>query len=404
MNFNAGKNTILLAVGLGLGPLGHVVATPWLARMYSPDEFGVLAIFIAITSVIGSVACLRFDAAILVVDDADISSTARLALVCAYFIAISIAILFLIDFPSILGINKIVLDKREWQILFTVIGVGAVLAAGGLSLRQESYELNAALRSTQGIVYLASVFFLPFGLVNGWALGWLVASIFASAYIFKTTSFVGIEKLSRQADKLKDYIFRLTPTLLLDSLTLALPILFIGYIYGPYEVGNYSQILKILGAPLLLMSVIVGQLLTVKTGKLYRSQKSSLKLFIESGILLLLAGIFLLIAVIFYGEPLFHWILGDAWRTNTTFILLIALPVICRSIASPLSVVLLTHHRVDKIVLWQSVYFFSNALIFGISYFLQLRIEIYLLLFSIMEFIMYALYVTISFLTVQTKS
>jgi len=39
------KKAFIVGAGMSVGPIVQIIATPWLARAYSPAEFGALAIF-----------------------------------------------------------------------------------------------------------------------------------------------------------------------------------------------------------------------------------------------------------------------------------------------------------------------------------------------------------------------
>ena len=49
----------VIAQGLG------VLAAPVIARLFAPEAFGVAALFVSITGIIGVVACLRYELAIM---------------------------------------------------------------------------------------------------------------------------------------------------------------------------------------------------------------------------------------------------------------------------------------------------------------------------------------------------
>ncbi len=42
-----------------------ICASPFLTRLYGPEAFGTLALFVSITSIIGAIACLRYELAIM---------------------------------------------------------------------------------------------------------------------------------------------------------------------------------------------------------------------------------------------------------------------------------------------------------------------------------------------------
>ena len=62
---NALKSALPLILASGGGQLLTLLSTPILARYYSPDHFGIWAIFVAVTSLLITVSALRYDMSIL---------------------------------------------------------------------------------------------------------------------------------------------------------------------------------------------------------------------------------------------------------------------------------------------------------------------------------------------------
>lgn len=63
-------------------------ASPILTRLYSPEAFGFLAIFISITSIVGVIACMRYELAIMLLKS-DEKAANLLALCLLSVVAIS---------------------------------------------------------------------------------------------------------------------------------------------------------------------------------------------------------------------------------------------------------------------------------------------------------------------------
>jgi lipopolysaccharide exporter len=58
-----------LVTGTTLAQAVAVLASPLLTRLYGPEAFGFLALFISITSILGVVACMRYELAIMLPQD-----------------------------------------------------------------------------------------------------------------------------------------------------------------------------------------------------------------------------------------------------------------------------------------------------------------------------------------------
>jgi hypothetical protein len=51
-------NVLLMFIGTAIGQMGSVILAPALTRIYSPDEFGILGIYMMVISVMSLIACL----------------------------------------------------------------------------------------------------------------------------------------------------------------------------------------------------------------------------------------------------------------------------------------------------------------------------------------------------------
>jgi O-antigen/teichoic acid export membrane protein len=181
----------------------------------------------------------------------------------------------------------------------------------------------------------------------------------------------------------------------LDAVALSLPLLFISSTYGVYATGNYAQIQRLIGGPLLLFSVVLGQIFFKYSGELHRAGKSSNQLFWQTIKLLMTVAFLLLLLLVFIGKPACKLLLGGGWRVDTLFLLLVTIPFVCRSVVSPISTVFLTHHRVNLAMRWQVGYFITTVTVLYCASKL-LNFEQFLLIYGIHEIVMYGFYLAMA--------
>jgi O-antigen/teichoic acid export membrane protein len=386
------RKGLIIGMGMSAGSLILLFATPWLARAYSPQEFGTLAIFMAVMSILSSISGLRHDAAILVVQDSKVDSTVQLAFIYIFFCSIFGGIAFSLIAPEVLGSSYDSFKENRFQLVLGVVGGGAVLLACALSMRREEYWINAVIRTVQGPAYVVFALFYTTGLVEGWSYAWALAGIPGTIYLFLNTRLSSLASIWKQAVNLREYSLRLTPTFLLDSFALTLPIFFINLSYTASEVGNYSQLNRLIGGPLLLVGAVIGQILLEKTGKQYRNNQSSISIFKFSIYISLAISGLTLLTIILAGTYLVDLILGNGWRSDTLFLLLVSIPIICKIIVSPISCVFLTHEKTKYVVNWQALYFLVTLATLSTATFFKVQFEIFLSIYALSEILMYALY------------
>jgi O-antigen/teichoic acid export membrane protein len=82
------SDILKLVSGTAFAQIITILASPILTRLYSPEAFGFLAIFISITSIVGVIACMRYELAIML-PKSDEKAANLLALCLLSVVAIS---------------------------------------------------------------------------------------------------------------------------------------------------------------------------------------------------------------------------------------------------------------------------------------------------------------------------
>jgi len=65
------RNVLTLMTGTTVSQAIPIAISPILTRIYTPDDFGVLALFFAITSIFGYIATARYDMAVMLPEEDD---------------------------------------------------------------------------------------------------------------------------------------------------------------------------------------------------------------------------------------------------------------------------------------------------------------------------------------------
>ena len=82
-------DVLKLVSGTTIAQLIGILASPILTRLYAPEAFGALALFTSITSILGVIACLRYELAIMLPEsDEDAANLLGVSLLSALLIAL----------------------------------------------------------------------------------------------------------------------------------------------------------------------------------------------------------------------------------------------------------------------------------------------------------------------------
>jgi O-antigen/teichoic acid export membrane protein len=287
-----------------------------------------------------------------------------------------------------------------------MVVAGCVLAAGiqqaviGLFTQARNYAGIAAIRLSQGTLFSAMAMFPGIGLVAAHALSFL-ATVPSAARRFTRTP-PSVNGLIDTAKDHRAFPLQSLPGAVLDVVAFSICIWTVTFAYGSHDAGQFSQVQRLIGAPLLLISMSMTQVLLRITADQVQHPLAMRRLFRQIGVGALLAGTALVCVVAIAGESALRWILGSGWTVDPGFILPIALAVTVRACVSPLSSILVTLRRFDVALLWQAAYFVCAATTLGLAAF-HLEFRDFLVIYAIHEVVLYAAYAFLIHRCVEKK-
>lgn len=377
-----------VAVGTAAGQGIVLLITPLLARQYTPEEFGSLAILMTISNIATSLACIRYDLALPTAKKGEALSIFLVAIFAAAVTSlVAITALGIAGFfPSVIWPSPF---DNVMLVFFCIFFVGMQQAFIGLMTHERRYAGVGAVRFGQGGVFAALATMPAIGLLFAHALSFCVAVPFALHRLAGLR--ISMAEVGRSAYSRRDFPLLSLPGAVLDVLGYSACIWIMVYFYGTAEAGQYSQIQRIVGAPLMLIGMSVGQVLLRSSVDLESKPERLSKLFSQICSIALLLGFIVIAAVALIGEPLLHWILGKQWLADTAFIVPIALAVTVRACISPLSMMLVTLNRFDLALRWQTTYFISSVLLLSLAA-VNLEFQNFIFFYAIHEFFLYGLY------------
>lgn len=319
------RNVGALASGVFLAQIITLATTPLLTRLYGPQSFAVLALFMAFIGAISPGICGRYEIAQVVV-----KSRRERNLLFALTIWIS-WIVSLALFVFLLLFREAVTSYFNAELLGATVlffPVGLALFATVLSLRfyansEKRYGVIAQMSVIQALfVALAAVIFALNGeqgiwLIYATALGYLVGVLYlvvkmqrplAQVRFFPTRRHWWIAKKYRQFP-----IYNATSSIL-DGVTLSMPVFFLMRDYPGEVVGFYSLLLKVATAPIGFISSAVAQVYLRQIAEMTHRGEPMLGYLLRTTALL--GGIMLFPSLIFMvaAPQLFAWGFGTEWR------------------------------------------------------------------------------------------
>lgn len=334
-----------------IGPLIAILASPLLTRLYSPDEFGVFSVFVAILSLILVVSGLRYELAI-PLPRSHSSAFHLMALALCLNAAISVVVMFalLIVREPIAAMTKTpALANYLWILPIAIFLAGSYRTFNYWAVRHHNYTSVALTRLSQSVtnivVQLAAgaMHFGVLGLIVGFILGQVAGTIslarFAKETLPKKVRF-SIRRMNLVARRQLNFVRYDVPASLIDTASEQMPSVLLAVFFGPAIAGFYMLAQRTLSLPSVAVGQAMGQVLygqcrqaieDRQLGKIVRRM-----VFILSGVVLLPT-----IIVMAWGGELFGLVFGAAWQQSGQFAAWLMIGVAVQFVYSPISMALM---------------------------------------------------------------
>ncbi|EOW9322871.1 TPA: lipopolysaccharide biosynthesis protein [Vibrio cholerae] len=401
MNKSFSKNVLTLMTGTGIAQAIPIAIIPILTRMFSPEDFGLLALYAACVSILGVVATGRYEIAIMLPkDDEDARLLLQLSMLVALFFSLLISIPISIwnaQIARFLG-NE---DIAVWLYLvpLSVLFTGIYQALTYWNNRQKKFINTAVSRVNQSLFQgfvQTSLGFLQVsgGLIWGQSIGIVSGSIYllkkdrSYKSLIKKTKINSIQKQGIKYHKFPTYGVW---GALCDAGAVQMPVILLTKFYSNSVTGMFSLTFRVLNMPTSIISSAIAQVLFQKVVEISQTEPEKLNLYIIKMFLLLFVIYLPAVPILFiWGESLFSIIFGNEWSQAGVYAGYLVIAVAVRFAVSPLSAVLGLEQNIKMGVLWQVLYLCTITV--TLYFFSSLSIEEFLIAFVVHEVFLYLIY------------
>ena len=325
------RSVAVLATGTGIAQVISIIALPFITRLYHPSDFGIAALFLSITSVIGGAAALRYDQAIYLPKDVNVAGRLTMAAISIALVSSGLLLLFIITI-KITGMQWAWIKQLgSWiyllplSVLFVAFdNIGLVLATRAkkfIKISHASVIQAAFLSGTRIIAGLLNksvaglIFSLMIGMFARLMRLWLPLKDSKIAHA-KPANAGNFLKLLYEYRQFPFYAF---PTDLLRSINHNLPVFALATLFNPAVVGLYAVGHRILFMPVQLFTEAVRRTYLQRSVELINDGAGIGIIFIKATGGLIISGLLIFMPVLMFGEQLFTIILGTKWSDAGRF-------------------------------------------------------------------------------------
>lgn len=338
------EKVALLTGGTAGAQIILLLAAPILSRLYSPEDFGMLAVYSGILGIIVVIASARYQLCIPLPDsDDDANHILVLGFLILCFIGFVTSVGVFIWGEELLALLKIpMLRDYLWLLPVGVFFSGLYQLLSYMAIREKAFKNLAKTKLAQAITTVTlqlGCFKLGGGaLIVGQASGQSIGSFSLWRTLLKSETLKKISwtKLSNVAKRYRNFALYSSMAGLSNTAgTQLIPILFTSF-FSPFYAGLYALTHRVLSLPMNVIGSAVSQVFlgdgreSVRTGML---AKQALRVH-QSLILLSMPVLFILLLE---GPFLFAVVFGDNWSEAGVFAQLLSPWLYLAFTASPIS-------------------------------------------------------------------
>src|SRR5690625_4399814 len=264
------KNILLIAGGTAAGQVILILVSPLLTRLYTPEDFGSLAIFTSLLSIVVTVAALRYDFAILVAKNEKETVNLLVISFISLFLITTIITTGLIFFrETVVEVFSMNINANYLFLLpLSILGLTGYGILSKLALKRQVYKIVAKTKFVQSLAVgtFQTIFGLLgvkpgliFGDVIGRFSGLLQVSTVINKNDKKELSKVSFTSLKETGIKYKSFPMYSSISNLLNNGTLQMPPLLIALFFGELIVGFYALLSRVVGVPMRFLGQSVSE-------------------------------------------------------------------------------------------------------------------------------------------------
>ena len=313
------KNVLTLMTGTTIAQAIPIAISPILTRIYTPEDFGVFALFIAIVALLATLTTGQYDLAVMLPKyEKNALHIVRLSLfINTVFSSIIFLILFIFFdfFQSLLGTNS--LGNLLFLIPFAVFLTGCYQTLNYWLNRKKQYKVLSTNKIIQSLTNSSSS--VTLGIQDLGRDGLIISQLLAQALIVALLMrkikvgviLQGFSKLKVFAVA-KRYIKFPKITMMqsfFNTATMQVPVLIISSFFTLKDAGFYSLANRVIASPISIVSSSLFQVFYQSFSTQKEKQKFYKRKFIKINAMLLVPFILLWVFL----EPIFGFIFGGEW-------------------------------------------------------------------------------------------
>lgn len=399
LNSNYSKNILTLISGNSLAQAIPIIISPILTRIYTPSDFGVLALFASLSVLLSSISSAQYESAIMLPkQEKNAYILGSLAIILSIIFSIFL-FLIIINFHDriLILLNNDEISTWLYFIPLVIILTTLFNVLTYLNLKSKNFKSISTVKVYKSLAI--AIVQVSLGLIKNGSIGLIVGQILSHfvgiIYLYKKISLFKYRfEIKRSFFLIKKYkkfpIYYLPNNLIYNSLNTLNNIL-ISTFFSISSLGLYSFTNRILGIPSAVIGSAVSQAYLEKTSNEIRNNISISNTFIITLKKLLLISLPIFTFCFFTLEILFGFIFGEEWGEAGYYAQILSPFFFVRFISAGLNTTTVVLEKQQLELYYNMLILSCLILTYVISNFLMFSFEEFLILMTCIMTLVYSL-------------
>lgn len=352
------KSVVLISGGTALAQVFNAIFSPIITRIYSPEEYGILTVYLSILGILSIAGSLRYEYAIPIVDDDEKAvNIITLCIIVLSTITLVVAVLLYKFGDFFLQI----FDGESMSNYIFMIPIGMLLT--GLynifhqwAFRKQSFKQISRTKINQS--FAQNSIAVGLGLLKLGPIGLIGSRIIGQSAGITTLGMSFLKEIPRlykritksdiiwSAKRYKHFPLYSAPGQILNTAGIQLPVFFITSMFGAEIIGFYGLANSIVNIPMSIIGRSVADVFYSEAARIGKSNPYKLKKISDSLLKkLMILGLPPFFILVLFGPYLFSFVFGSNWAAAGSFAQIIALLVYIRFVFTPISNIFMVFER-----------------------------------------------------------
>lgn len=385
------RNVLTLTSGTAFAQLIPLLLAPILSRIYSPEEFGRLALYLSIVQILGAISSGRYELAIMLPKDKKGGIQLTLLSVFITFLVSLLTLISVLIFSD--NIALFLGDPKLSQWLFfvplSVLLMGMFNALNYFNTREKEFKNIAkanVFKSMGGNITQLALGIAKFtsgGLIVGQVTSHFFGNVkmartfLGNKDIIKNTKFIEVKELAiRYIDFPKFSVWGI----FFNTIAVNLTNFFVSYFYSLKDVGFYSYAFRYIGLPSTLIGNSIGQVFFQKLSEVRGDGSLAYEVFRNTFKKLAIIGFLIFCPTFFVIEYIFVWVFGEQWEIAGKFAKFLTPLFYVRFVFGPISLVNIVYEKQKLALLCQIMIMCGYISILVLTWYFNFHIDMLIIL------------------------